>query len=179
MLSSCCCMSLRTAGKIIGWINLVGSLISTVVVIVMLSLIRPEEGHKFLGFAAQYVVSFYLTITIFSLLIAVFLIWGITKERHLLMLPWIICSAISLTSSSFFNLFTFIFSLCQASSIGGYMPLLALFLFVPLAFGIYIHFAIYSLYKQIQYSSLQKCALGHHSESIAMSTSGGINFVKV
>ncbi|XP_034479492.1 uncharacterized protein LOC117785527 [Drosophila innubila] len=172
MLNSLFCVNLRTAGKTISWISIVFSLILTVAFSFILNEIKPVsyislEDSYALREGFIYVISFCLTIALLNLLISIFLVLGIIKERHLLFLPWLICSGIVLTLGTFLNLFCFISSLVLINTSRGYEPLYSICIFIVLAFGIYIYCGIYSLYKQVEYSYKQKYPLNNRMDATA------------
>ncbi|KAH8275651.1 hypothetical protein KR026_012024 [Drosophila bipectinata] len=168
MLQGVCCMNLNTYGMVIGWLGAISSLIGTIILSVALGFTdhlihRPiydpydpydsysskETALAVLPVAA---LSVLLVFKVINLLSSVLLIVGTVKQRHLLLLPWMINSSVFLVIASFAHM-----AMCIGlMNTNGAFPqaLLPIMLMGSfLALGWYLYYGIYSLFKQIQASS--------------------------
>ncbi|KAH8371546.1 hypothetical protein KR093_007957 [Drosophila rubida] len=152
------CLRVRTVGLVIGWLGVVGSILSAIITICILgnsdkfadylqkTYRLSADSHDEIRAVIVLYGSIYLGAVIINGLISGLLVFGIKKNRHLMILPWLIANAIGMV----LNILAFI----QAVS--------AMFKGVPggtftfffdifcLALYVYIYWGIYSLYKHIQ-----------------------------
>ncbi|XP_037930606.1 uncharacterized protein LOC119665456, partial [Teleopsis dalmanni] len=108
--------------------------------------------------------SLYVTINAINLIASILLIFGTIKERHLLLLPWLINSGVSL----FFNGLYFITILVLGISVGSAFSSVAVSIIsggISLALQIFIWYGMYSLFKQIQCGRDQRQYLLHHNRA--------------
>ncbi|XP_023161726.2 uncharacterized protein LOC111593285 [Drosophila hydei] len=161
MLTRLCCMRLNTAGVVLGWLGVVGSLLGVILVSTVLGYAdvitqRVLENMKNGGASYDEIhlvivigCSVYLGIILLNLLSSAMLVLGTMKERHLMLLPWLINSAVGLVFSILYHLAIVTATLTSGSNFGSALGVL-IPTFVVLGLQIYIYYGIYSLYKQIQ-----------------------------
>lgn len=184
-------MRLNTAGVVIGWLGLVGSFILTIVLSVVLGYsdmivkqimenMKETDPKAYDGIHMMLVVgcSIYLGIVVLNLLASGLLILGTIKERHLMLLPWLINSGISLVMSIIFNFV----GLITALSSGMPLELIpsVMIAVLTLALQIYIFYGIYSLFKQIQLTrNEQRPLIQPRAESVPHQTTTYPNYTKI
>ncbi|EDW02699.1 uncharacterized protein LOC6560460 [Drosophila grimshawi] len=175
MLTSLCCMRLNTAGVVLGWLGVVGSFVLMILASVVLGnsdvLAKQVMDHMDVNYeqvhtAIIIVCSVYLAMVILNLLSSALLILGTMKERHLLLLPWLINSGVGLIFAIIYQM-AFLFMSVSGGAIGNAFPALILSL-LALALQIYIYYGIYSLFKQIQASRDQQRPLIVQSQGMAV-----------
>ncbi|EDW72459.1 uncharacterized protein Dwil_GK20699 [Drosophila willistoni] len=161
MLTKLFCFRLNTAGVIIAWIGIVGSLFTTIILGICLGNIDelvkamvkswndPDITEAEIRPYAIIVLSIYLALTVLQMLASGMLLIGTNKERHLWLLPWLFNNAISLAVGFIYNLSLWIMFLSKHMSFLSVLPSIILY-FLSTAFSVYIFYGIYSLYKQIQ-----------------------------
>ncbi|XP_013108777.1 uncharacterized protein LOC106088037 [Stomoxys calcitrans] len=162
-MNSLCGFRLSTVGIVIGWINLVGSIFSTIILIVAFT--RLDDVIKIvqeqidtdtvddvgLKTAVIIALSVYLTVNVTNVIASSLLIVGTVKERHLLLTPWLVTTYIFI----FYNVLNLVYMIYVAIAKGlpasnVVVPIIgaSLSLFIQLI----IWNAIYSLFKQIRAS---------------------------
>ncbi|XP_062131377.1 uncharacterized protein LOC133842341 [Drosophila sulfurigaster albostrigata] len=164
LLEKVCCMRLRTAGFVIGWLGVLGAVIgflSSACVIAspdaLLDHIRRYYDNVYnirLNADTQasirkdivLISSIYLAADIIAGLISGLLIHGIKKNRYLMILPWLILNGIGLICS-FLYLLVATYLVFQGT-LETTIIFIASILFFVLYY--YIYWGIYSLYKHIQ-----------------------------
>ncbi|XP_023032581.2 uncharacterized protein LOC111518850 [Drosophila willistoni] len=152
MLEKLCCMRLPTAGKVLGWLGVIAAILGYIRIVLLMN---GTEVTVVVGdtIQKQYVQidavtgSIALVINSLNLLISVLLLLGIQKNRHGLVLPWLIFNG-------------FVLALCAIAFVlaiigffaSGDSTLLALLLgySLGLALGIYIYHGILSLYYYLK-----------------------------
>ena len=157
MLGSFCGIRLNTAGVIIGWIGAVLSLLTIVLISLALgyldelvkSIVEQANDPNFDAATARTVLliglCIYLTTNAINLVASALLVAGTVKERHLLLVPWLLNAGFSLLLSCIY----FVGILTTSAPFASMLPSL-IFGGIGLVFNFYIWYAIYSLYKQIQ-----------------------------
>ncbi|XP_034108512.1 uncharacterized protein LOC117570780 [Drosophila albomicans] len=160
LLDKVCCMSLRTAGLVIGWLNEVGCAIAFIVFAYVIGysdtvadyLLRMwhipinQKSHAEVNSSVVLFVSIYIVAVLISAVLSGLLIWGIKKNRPSMILPWVIVNGIGIVGK-ILNLFGAIYGLL-AGATGG----IERFFLSLLAFVIYFYafWGIFSLYKHMQ-----------------------------
>ncbi|KAH8407410.1 hypothetical protein KR222_008417 [Zaprionus bogoriensis] len=165
MLRSLFLMRLNTAGVVIGWLGVVGSFVMIIAQAVILGFadviaqafvkesddkIKYEEVHT----AIIVAVSVYLAICALNFMASGMLVLGTMKERHLMLLPWLINSGIALAITIVYDLVGLVAALRSGSAEAFVLPIIVGA--IGLALQVYIYCGIYSLYKQIQYTREQQ-----------------------
>ncbi|XP_017077033.1 uncharacterized protein LOC108111906 [Drosophila eugracilis] len=164
MLTSVFCMRLNTYGVVIGWLGVIFSFLATILLSVALGFV-DEIAQEIVKSAQKtdltvsevrtgliVLLSVYLALKVINLLASAMLVVGTVKERHLLLLPWLINNGVILV----FAIITHIGVWAQV--IGSQMPFLSAVPIILISVGIlvltwYLYYGIYSLFKQIQASS--------------------------
>ncbi|KAM7345053.1 uncharacterized protein ACRADG_011521 [Cochliomyia hominivorax] len=156
-----CGIRLSTVSMVVGWLNLIGAIFSTIILIVafarldeVIKMIQEEMDNKNVDISTTVIIalSVYLTISLANVFASAILIVGTVKERHLLLAPWLINAYIFI----FFNVLNFIYMI--------YVSIAASFPIGSVIFGILtaglslaiqctIWNAIYSHYKQLRANS--------------------------
>ena len=161
MMSRLCCMRLNTAGVVIGWIGSVFSLIYSILIILGLSrvddLAKAIYGHlnekdmteDNLRKGLIVVFSIYLTINVINLVASALLVAGTIKERHLMIVPWLINSGLSLCFNFVYLLYIVVMGISVKAPVGSILVSI-LFAAVGLVIQYVIWYAIYSLFKTLQ-----------------------------
>lgn len=161
-MNNFCGLRLSTVGMVVGWLNLIGGLLSTILLSIALTRIDDIVSaiHRSIGNNSDLdtvdmrliviiAISVYLTTSLANVIASMLLIVGTVKERHLLLAPWLINAYIFI----FFNAVNFVYmifvSIFKDVPINVAIPTL-LYTGVSLAIQIVIWNAIYSLYKQIR-----------------------------
>ncbi|XP_030387162.1 uncharacterized protein LOC115633816 [Scaptodrosophila lebanonensis] len=168
MLNKCCFMRLHTAGMVIGWVGIVGSFISVIVLSVVLAnvdeLVKAIVDHdpnvNGAGIRTGVVVfcSIALAFAIINLLSSTMLVVGTVKERHLMLVPWLVNSGAALFFSVIQNITVWIMMISNSAPVSEILPYF-LFAGLALAFQFYIYYGIYSLFKHIQAGGDQQSPL--------------------
>ncbi|XP_034479491.1 uncharacterized protein LOC117785526 [Drosophila innubila] len=184
-------MRLNTAGVVIGWLGLLGSFVLTCVLSAILgysdviakSFVEKmevtdpnayEEIHMFL----VVVCSVYLAINVLNLLASGMLVLGTMKERHLMLLPWLINAGLSMLVNILYVMGGFI-GLFASPMPEPYINIV-LYTAVVLAIQIYIFYGIYSLFKQIQQNSdQQRPLIQPQAEAVPHQTTTYPNYTKI
>ncbi|XP_064543906.1 uncharacterized protein LOC135432254 [Drosophila montana] len=182
MMEKVCCMRLSTAGVVLGWIGVVASFIGTILLATILGnadvIAKSILGNMTDG-AAKYdeihmglivSCSVYLAIVVLNLLASGMLILGTMKERHLMLLPWLINSGVGLLFSIIYHFVLLILALTSAQ-IDRIVPVLIVTL-IGLGLHIYIYCGIYSLFKQIQLTREQQQPLINQSQGAEVPNQG-------
>ncbi|XP_068146376.1 uncharacterized protein [Drosophila tropicalis] len=163
MLTKLFCFRLNTAGVIIAWIGIVGSLLTTIILGICLGMIDelvkamvknwndPEITEADIRPYAVIVLSIYLALSVIQMLASGMLLIGTNKERHLWLLPWLFNYGISIAVGFIYNLSVWIMLLSKNMSFLSVLPSMIIYL-LSTAFSMYVFYGIYSLYKQIQAS---------------------------
>ncbi|XP_046865494.1 uncharacterized protein LOC124459821 [Drosophila willistoni] len=155
MLKKVFCMRLHTAGRVIGWLGIIGSIMAYIEVIVLMRKIdimgtnltggqlRTETNKYIIDNDADCIL---LAINSVYLVCSILLIVGTRKNRHKLLLPWIIIWGITLALAIFIS----IFRLCVVLSESDFESVTLIGSIPFTALAIYVHYGIISLYKHIQ-----------------------------
>ncbi|CAD7012290.1 uncharacterized protein LOC101454486 [Ceratitis capitata] len=160
MLKKFFCFRLETAAMIIGWVETIGSFLSILLFGFCLGYVdeivkqiiesapadeqlNPDEIRKVLivGFVA------FIVLSAINLVASVCLLLGTIKERHLLILPWLFNSLISLLFGFIYYIILVAGSLSISFS-SGIGTLLSIS--ISLALHIYTWLAMYSHFKNIR-----------------------------
>ncbi|XP_034107919.1 uncharacterized protein LOC132793392 [Drosophila nasuta] len=162
MLRSVCFMRLHTAGVVVGYLGLAGSIFIAIASACALgfadviakaveeSMKQPDpKAHDEIHMMIVIFACIYLGSALISTMSSGMLIIGTMKNRHLMMLPWLVLNAIGLFSKIVYNL-VLIYALYQAPM---QFALIFVLSMLSLAFYAYIYAGIYSLFKHIQLSN--------------------------
>ena len=112
----CCCLKSKVGAKVIGWLYLIGSVLSLISVIIRFALTYQNlriashhaYRHELFGSEALYkIIQNYITVWFAGYLIVdcvwigfcVLFLLGIHKGNHCMMLPWMILNMIGLVVS--------------------------------------------------------------------------------
>ncbi|XP_017865184.1 PREDICTED: uncharacterized protein LOC108615297 [Drosophila arizonae] len=183
MLTRLCCMRLNTAGVVLGWLGIVGSLLGVILLSTILGYadviakgivdkMQPEEAtYDEVHSAIVIGCSVYLGIILLNLLSSALLVLGTMKERHLMLLPWLINSAVGLVFSIVYHLALFVAAFSSGADFGHVLPALIPTALI-LALQIYIYMGIYSLFKQIQQTREQQRPLITATQGMAVPNQG-------
>ncbi|KAL7736846.1 hypothetical protein ACLKA6_015682 [Drosophila palustris] len=186
-------MRLNTAGVVIGWLGLVGSFLMIFLLSATLGFadviaktlienmkIKDANAYDEIHMVIVVVASVYLAITALSLLASGMLLLGTMKERHLMLVPWLINSGLNMLFTSVNLLVGF------AGLVSSPMPepYINIFLFSAtlLALEFYIFYGIYSLFKQIQLNRDEQRPLIQsqaHAEAVPHQTNTYSNYTKI
>ncbi|XP_030561069.1 uncharacterized protein LOC115762837 [Drosophila novamexicana] len=182
MMERVCCMRLSTAGVVLGWIGVVSSFVLTILLATILgnadviarSIVgnMTEDAVKYDEIHMGLIVScsVYLGIFVLNLLASGMLILGTMKERHLMLLPWLINSGVGLIFSIIYHFVVLILAL-TGGQIDRIVPVLIV-TFIGLGLHIYIYCGIYSLFKQIQLTREQQQPLINQSQGADVPAQG-------
>ncbi|KAH8340216.1 hypothetical protein KR067_013685 [Drosophila pandora] len=165
MLRSVFCMRLSTYGMVIGWLGAIFSFLATIILAIALGFSKQiaeeivkqqtdqtemtvDQVHSVL----VVILSVYLAFKVINLLASVMLVVGTVKERHLLLLPWLINNGALLAFAVVAHIGLWVSVIAAKPPFLDALPviLLSVALFV---LGWYLYYGIYSLFKQIQASS--------------------------
>ncbi|TDG47869.1 hypothetical protein AWZ03_005650 [Drosophila navojoa] len=182
MLTRLCCMRLNTAGVVLGWLGVVGSLLGVILVSTILGyadvIAQGMVGNKTTVQSYDEVhsaivigCSVYLGIILLNLLSSALLILGTMKERHLMLLPWLINSAVGLFLSIVSNIIVLGASISAGTDFGRVLAAMIPTALI-LALQIYIYMGIYSLFKQIQQTREQQRPLMSDTQGMAVPNQG-------
>ncbi|XP_017472854.1 PREDICTED: uncharacterized protein LOC108363856 [Rhagoletis zephyria] len=154
------CFRLETAAMIIGWLGAVGSVISVVVFGFCLGYL-DEIVQKIIESAPEntkldpdqirtiLTVAFviFLILNAINMFASICLILGTMKQRHLLLLPWLLNTGIALLFAATYYVLLVVeaVQMSYSSNIG-----LIIFASINLALDIYVWLAIYSHFKNIR-----------------------------
>eukprot|EP00099_Drosophila_melanogaster_P019980 NP_611379.2 uncharacterized protein Dmel_CG15098 [Drosophila melanogaster] len=162
MLSRVFCMRLNTYGVVIGWLGVILSFLATILLSLALGFVDEiaqqiakgsEDSNKTateIRSVLIIVFSVYLALKVINLLASAMLVAGTVKERHLLLLPWLINNGVLLV----FGIITNIAMLAQIIGNTSFLSALPI-IFVDVGLLLltwYLYYGIYSLFKQIQAS---------------------------
>ncbi|XP_023032586.1 uncharacterized protein LOC111518853 [Drosophila willistoni] len=137
MLQCCCFMRLHTGGKVLGWLGVVGGILSFISVIYLMASGTKTAGHSFVA------TGWFLMVVICAILIcSILLIVGASKNRPEFLLPWLISNGIFLAISIISLFVKLCMGIIPAESFFGSM--------LGLALNIYFYYGILSLYKLIK-----------------------------
>ncbi|KAH8402033.1 hypothetical protein KR009_009305 [Drosophila setifemur] len=161
MLNSVFCMRLNTYGVVIGWLGAIFSFLASILLAVGLGFVdevakmvikeadNPDVSVDQVRMVLVIFFSVYLAFQLINLLSSAMLVVGSVKERHLLLLPWLINNGLLLV----FVFTSFIFNvISSAPHILTVLPWV-LGSLAMLALWWYMYYGVYSLFKQIQASS--------------------------
>ncbi|KAH8337028.1 hypothetical protein KR059_012142 [Drosophila kikkawai] len=164
MLSSVFCMRLNTYGVVIGWLGVIFSFLAVILLSVALGFAdeiaqQIVEANKSADVTVDQVrsiliiaLSVYLALKVINLLASAMLVVGTVKERHLLLLPWLINNGVLLAFAILFHFGVWAQVLSAPPPFLDALPIL-LFSLATLALAWYLYYGIYSLFKQIQANS--------------------------
>ncbi|XP_054736503.1 uncharacterized protein LOC129243482 [Anastrepha obliqua] len=166
MMQKFFCFRLETAATIIGWLGSVGSLIAVVVLGLCLGYIddivekvmesapvnEKLDPNRIRTILTVAFVAF-LVLNAINMFASVCLILGTIKQRHLLLLPWLLNTGISLLFAVTYYVLLIVdaVQISFSSNIG-----LIIFVSLNLALNIYIWLAVYSHFKNIRNNSEQR-----------------------
>ncbi|KAH8285831.1 hypothetical protein KR018_012363 [Drosophila ironensis] len=161
MLQKVCCMRLNTYGVVVGWLGLIVSFLAVILLATCLGF-STEIAQKIANaFAVDIraivvlVLVAYLALKLINLLASALLIFGTVKERHLLLLPWLINNGLLLVYDFIVNITLWVIMVNSKESIST-VVLMVLFSLAYRALLWYLYYGIYSLFKHIQSSSEQQ-----------------------
>ncbi|XP_023032591.2 uncharacterized protein LOC111518854 [Drosophila willistoni] len=140
MLNGLFCMRLHTAGKVVGWLQISGSILGIIYLSIILSVHPPPRNAE-----PELIIGVLFTALSIHFLFAVLLIVGTHKNRHSLLLPWLILNGIGVAM----GIINLIFQTAFRPLTAKYMPIIAVNAVIA-TLNIYIYYGIYSLYKHIQ-----------------------------
>ncbi|KAH8371544.1 hypothetical protein KR093_007959 [Drosophila rubida] len=161
MLKSVCCMRLPTAGVIVGYLGLAGSILLTIGSACVIGFaneivnnLEPPKNvdpssHEEMRMAVVIIGCVYLGGAIISIMASAMLIIGTMKNRHLMMLPWLVLNGLGLFSKSVYNL-VLVYAVFQYPAQVAPIFIMSM---LSLALYAYIYAGIYSLYKHVQMSN--------------------------
>ncbi|KAH8291354.1 hypothetical protein KR054_010949 [Drosophila jambulina] len=164
MLTSVFCMRLNTYGVVIGWLGVIFSFLATILLSVALAFVdeiaqqivdtKPSDHMQLDQVHTILVIglSVYLALKVINLLASVMLVVGTVKERHLLLLPWLINNGVLLGFAIVAHLGLWAQVISVPVPFLDALPII-LFSMAALALGWYLYYGIYSLFKQIQVTS--------------------------
>ncbi|EDX07743.1 uncharacterized protein LOC6735184 [Drosophila simulans] len=163
MLSRVFCMRLNTYGVVIGWLGVILSFLATILLSVALGFVdeiaqqiakeSKDSDMTVTQIRSVLVIIFsvYLALKVINLLASAMLVAGTVKERHLLLLPWLINNGVLLV-------FGIVTNIAMLAQVIGSTPFLSALPIILVDVGLlvltwYLYYGIYSLFKQIQASS--------------------------
>ncbi|XP_016991429.1 uncharacterized protein LOC108053332 [Drosophila rhopaloa] len=164
MLTSVFCMRLSTYGVVIGWLGAIFSFLATILLAVGLGFVdeiaqqivesgkNPDMSVSEVRSVLIIFFSVYLALKVINLLASVMLVVGTVKERHLLLLPWLINNGVLLAFGIIANISLWAQIIESSMPFMSALPAILLSVFM-LVLGWYLYYGIYSLFKQIQGSS--------------------------
>ncbi|XP_017051760.1 uncharacterized protein LOC108095245 [Drosophila ficusphila] len=164
MLNSVCCMRLHTYGVVIGWLGAIFSFLGTILVSVALGfadeiakqIVEQNPSSNLtvdsVRSALVIVLCIYLGLTVINLLSSTMLIVGTVKERHLLLLPWLINNGVLMVFGIIANITIWAQMIGSSVPASSVIPMI-LPTILSLALSIYLYYGVYSLFKKIQASS--------------------------
>ncbi|XP_062133598.1 uncharacterized protein LOC133843868 [Drosophila sulfurigaster albostrigata] len=159
-LEKVACMRLQTAGVVVGWLGVVFSSLAIIITacavghsdkiagVISKILLDKTDQHTHDTIQTFIVLygSFYLGVCILHFLAAGFLVIGAMKNRHLMLLPWLVLNALGV----FLNILSLLLSTFDTDT--DYFPYFFRFLatFIYSILYVYIYWGIVSLYHHIQ-----------------------------
>ncbi|XP_055920981.1 uncharacterized protein LOC129952433 [Eupeodes corollae] len=154
-LTGCCCMSLRTAGLVLGWLGLAISAITISSTMNHLSRYDPEDDEYESPSKAETIQTLrcdiiFLSISVLNVLITGLLINGITSNKHRFLLPWLIVKGLGLLVIIPLGFLILAGSTLTAEPI---QIVASLLLLLIIGFCCLCWMAVYSLYKEIKAST--------------------------
>ncbi|XP_017014509.1 uncharacterized protein [Drosophila takahashii] len=163
MLTSVFCMRLNTYGVVIGWLGVIFSFLATILLSVALGfvdkiaqqIVDTEKNDMTVSDVRNVLIilfSIYLALKVINLLASAMLVVGTVKERHLLLLPWLINNGVILALSIVTHIGLWAQVIGSAMPFMSALPILLISVSV-LLLSWYLYYGIYSLFKQIQASS--------------------------
>ncbi|XP_068147655.1 uncharacterized protein [Drosophila tropicalis] len=149
MLEKLCCMRLPTAGKVVGWLGVISAVLGYIRILLLMN------GTEVVGdtMQKQYMQidavtgSVLLVINSLNLLISVLLLLGIQKNRHGLVLPWLIFHGVVLVICGVAIVLAIVAFFASAEAA---ILVLVLGYCLGLALAIYIYHGILSLYYYLK-----------------------------
>ncbi|KAH8371545.1 hypothetical protein KR093_007958 [Drosophila rubida] len=154
------CLRLHTAGVVVGWLGVVGAFLSIIIaacligyaddfVTFMFRYLGAEPDPDTHSFFKKMIVMYsciYLGAAIVSGVASGFLVYGTMKNRHLMILPWLVIHAIGIFAN-----FLSLLGAAYAMFGGPIEKTLNFFLAIAsFSLYLYLYIGIYSLYKYIQ-----------------------------
>ncbi|XP_016957891.1 uncharacterized protein LOC108029910 [Drosophila biarmipes] len=164
MLTSVFCMRLNTYGVVIGWLGVIFSFLATILLSVGLGfvdqiaqqIVDTQKNTEMTVSEVRTVLvilfSVYLALKVINLLASAMLVVGTVKERHLLLLPWLINNGVILAIAVITHIGLWAEIIGSSVPFLNALPVILLSVLV-LVLGWYLYYGIYSLFKQIQASS--------------------------
>ncbi|XP_034107915.1 uncharacterized protein LOC117570402 isoform X1 [Drosophila albomicans] len=150
-------LELHTAGLIIGWLGVIGSVLIFIIAAFTLGEadkiadnLAPENGeesglHNQAEAAVSFLGVFLMGVCIMSAVISGLLIYGINKNRHSMLLPWLVLGTFGVVFS-YFNLLAALFAFVA----GPHNFLDFLYQVFSTALQSYFYYVIYSLYMRMK-----------------------------
>ncbi|XP_043643086.1 uncharacterized protein LOC122613127 [Drosophila teissieri] len=163
MLSRVFCMRLNTYGVVIGWLGVILSFLATILLSVALGFVDeiaqqiakeskdPDMTTTQIRSMLIIVFSVYLALKVINLLASAMLVAGTVKERHLLLVPWLINNGVLLVFGIVANI-AILAQVIESTPFVSALPLILVDVGL-LVLSWYLYYGIYSLFKQIQASS--------------------------
>ncbi|XP_055858792.1 uncharacterized protein LOC129921129 [Episyrphus balteatus] len=159
VLNGLCCMKLRTAGLILGWLGLAMSIFTISGTISRLLRYDPDadlyetpydQYHRHRTLQSDVIL---LILSIVNVIVTGMLINGITANKHRFIMPWLIVKGLGLIL-----VIPIGFLVLAAASMSGQTAHIVGSIVLLLIIGICCWFwmAIYSLYKEIQAATVKK-----------------------
>ncbi|KAH8348880.1 hypothetical protein KR084_012145 [Drosophila pseudotakahashii] len=164
MLTSVFCMRLNTYGVVIGWLGVIFSFLATILLSVALGFVdniaqqivdTEKQADMTVSEVRNVLIilfSVYLALKVINLLASAMLVVGTVKERHLLLLPWLINNGVILALAILTHIGLWAQIIGSAMPFMSALPIILISVSV-LLLGWYLYYGIYSLFKQIQASS--------------------------
>ncbi|XP_022226096.1 uncharacterized protein LOC111076568 [Drosophila obscura] len=164
MLTKVCGMRLNTYGMVVGWLGVIWSFLAVILLGTALGFVdeiaeevaKSNQKMSVSQIRTVLVIAFsvFLALKVINLLSSSLLVMGTVKERHLLLLPWLINSGIAL-------FFTIIYTAAVWVVAIGYSPFLQAIPQLLVSGGLlglwwYLYYGVYSLFKHLQLSSDQQ-----------------------
>ncbi|XP_041675654.1 uncharacterized protein LOC121530524 [Drosophila eugracilis] len=154
MLSSVCCMSLKTYGVVISYLSLILSALATLIlssfikknILIFHEVLSDVPFREFIMFILECICYFLVVVNIVS---SITMCVGIAKKKHLLMLPWLMNFGLLLLV---LNVYFVILGINYILYPHPLSFILKFFIIVAgiLALGWFLLYGIYSLFKNIQ-----------------------------
>ncbi|KAH8307567.1 hypothetical protein KR044_003009 [Drosophila immigrans] len=156
LLEKFCCFRLHTAGMVLGWLGVAGALMPLIISVCAIGFAdkiadamtgAPNDPNQHEKARSMIVIlgTIYLCGAIIRGVVCGLLIFGTMKNRHLMLLPWLMLHGIGLALNALSLL---------ASGLAMFASIQNIFAFfisiLSFALYYYIYLGIYSLYKRIQ-----------------------------
>ncbi|BFG05978.1 uncharacterized protein DMAD_04583 [Drosophila madeirensis] len=166
MLTKVLGMRLNTYGVVVGWLGAIWSFLAVILLSTALgfsdeiseeiakSTNDPNMTVSKVRTMLVITCSILLALKVINLLSSALLVMGTVKERHLLLLPWLINSGITLVFTITLTVLSWV-SIIVNENILQALPAV-LFSGVLLVLWWYLYYGVYSLFKHIQRSSDQQ-----------------------